>query len=66
LPDFGGPADWISTFMGTENFLIAYIEEPDKMRDFALRLADECNEAFDITYDIISRANDGAHNILTI
>jgi len=52
--------------MGTENFLIAYIEEPDKMRDFALRLADECNEAFDITYDIISRANDGAHNILTI
>lgn len=66
LPDFGGPADWISTFMGTENFLIACIEEPDKMRDFALRLADECNEAFDITYDIISRANDGSVNWMPV
>lgn len=66
LPDFGGPADWISTFMGTENFLIACIEEPDKMRDFALRLADECNEAFDITYDIISRANDGSANWMPV
>jgi len=66
LPDFGGPADWISTFMGTENFLIACVEEPDKMRDFALRLADECNEAFDIAYDIISRANGGSVNWMPV
>ena len=52
--------------MGTENFLIACIEEPDKMRDFALRLADECNEAFDITYDIISRTNDGSVNWMPV
>jgi hypothetical protein len=66
LPDFGGPADWISTFMGTENFFIACIEEPDKMCDFALRLANESLEAFDIAYDIIRRANDGSVNWMPV
>ena len=66
LPDFGGPADWISTLMDTENFFIACTEEPDKVRDFALRLAEECNEAFGIAYDIVSGVNDGSVNWIPV
>ncbi|MHB9132230.1 MAG: hypothetical protein ACYDBB_14240 [Armatimonadota bacterium] len=60
--DFGGPTDWISALMGTENFLLAVIEQPERMRDFALRLAEECNHAFDIVYPILSAKNDGIAN----
>ncbi|MHB9026273.1 MAG: hypothetical protein ACYC7E_19205 [Armatimonadota bacterium] len=60
--DFGGPTDWISALMGTENFLLATIERPDEMRDFALRLADECNQAFDLVYPLITARNDGTAN----
>jgi hypothetical protein len=66
LPDFGGPTDWISSVMGTENFLFACVEHPDAVRDFALRLTRECNEAFDIAYRIIGEANDGSVNWMPI
>jgi len=62
MTDFGGPTDWISAVMGTENFLIATIERPDAMRDFALRLAEECTRAFDLVYPLVTAANDGATN----
>jgi len=60
MTDFGGPTDWISALMGTENFLCASIEKPEKMHDFALRLAHECNKAYDILYPLITSHNDGA------
>lgn len=66
LPDFGGPTDWISTLMGTENFLIACVETPEKVRDFSLRLAEECNRAFDIAYARIAPANDGSVNWMPV
>ncbi len=66
MTDFGGPADWISTLMGTENFLIATIEEPDRMRDFAIRLAHECNRAFDLVRPQVTAANDGAANWMPV
>ena len=64
--DFGGPADWISCLMGTENCLIATIEQPEKMHDFALRLAGECNRAFDILFPIITAENDGQANWMPV
>lgn len=66
LPDFGGPADWISAVMGTENFLLACVEKPEQVSAFALRLAEECLQAFDLTYKIISRANDGSVNWMPV
>jgi len=66
LPDLGGPTDWISAVMGTENFLIASIEEPDKMREFASRLARECNEAYSICEKLISPYMDGAINWMPV
>lgn len=62
MTDLGGPTDWISALMGTENFLIATIEQPDAMRAFALRLAEECCAAFDLLYPQLSRYNDGIVN----
>ncbi len=62
MTDFGGPADWISAVMGTENFLLATIERPEQMREFALRLARECLRAYDLVYPIITAANDGVAN----
>ena len=60
MTDLGGPTDWIATLMGTEHFLFACMEEPGKMHDFALRLAHECNRAFDILHPLITARNDGA------
>ncbi|HEY3397925.1 MAG TPA: hypothetical protein VGM19_09745 [Armatimonadota bacterium] len=60
--DLGGPADWISAVMGTENFLIESLERPDEMRDFALRLAAEGNRAYDLLYPLLTAANDGLAN----
>jgi hypothetical protein len=62
MTDFGGPADWISVLMGAENFMLGVIEEPDRMRDFALRLAGECNRAFDLISPLINKFNDGMVN----
>jgi hypothetical protein len=66
ITDLGGPADWISTLMGTENFLIATAEQPDKMREFALRLASECNRAYDLLYPLITADNDGIVNWMPV
>lgn len=66
LADFGGPADWISTLMGTENFLVACAEEPEKVAAFALRLAEECNEAYDIIQGVVGEANDGSVNWMPV
>lgn len=66
MPDFGGPADWISSLLGTENFLLACIDEPDKIRDFALRLAEESNIAFNIVYGIMKEKNDGCSNWMPV
>jgi len=66
MTDFGGPTDWISCLMGTENFLIATIEQPDKMRSFALRLARDCNRAFDIAYPMHVAASDGLVNWMPV
>ena len=60
MPDMGGPTDWISCLMGTEPFLIACAEEPDRMRDFALRLARECNRAFALAAALIRPFHDGS------
>ena len=64
--DFGGPTDWISQLMGTEAFLIATIDDPDKMRALAIRLARECNQAFDRVYPLVSRYNDGIVNWMPV
>jgi hypothetical protein len=66
LPDFGGPTDWISSFMGTENFLIACVESPDRVRDFALCLARECNWAFDLARARIAPVCDGSVNWMPV
>lgn len=66
MTDFGGPADWISSIMGTENLLIQTIEFPDRMRDFAMRLAEECNSAFNIVFAKISAHNDGTANWMPV
>ncbi len=60
--DFGGPTDWLSAVMGTGNFLLETIEHPERMRDFALRLARECNRALDLVRPPITAANDGMAN----
>jgi hypothetical protein len=57
--DFGGPTDWIAAVMGTENFLMETIARPEEMRDFALRLVAECNQAYDLMYPIVTSRNDG-------
>ena len=62
MTDFGGPADWLSAVMGTESFLLATIEQPEAMRDFALRLAAESNRAFDLLHPLLTAANDGLAN----
>jgi hypothetical protein len=62
MTDFGGPADLISVAMGTVNFLIQSLERPDEMREFALRLARECNRAFDLVHPLLTAANDGLAN----
>lgn len=64
--DFGGPTDWISQLMGTEQFLIAAIDKPGKMRSFAVRLAREHNQAYDRVYPIVSRLNDGFVNWMPV
>jgi len=66
VTDFGGPADWIATFMGTERFLIATIEEPDRMREFAMRLAGECCRAFDLVQARITPYGDGTVNWMPV
>ncbi|MDD5708022.1 MAG: hypothetical protein PHR35_19055 [Kiritimatiellae bacterium] len=66
VTDFGGPTDWISQAMGTEAFLIATLEDPDRMRDFALRLARECNRAYDLVYPRVMRYNDGCVNWMPV
>ena len=66
MTDFGGPADWISACMGTENFLVETIQDPARMRELALRLAAECNQAFDLVHARISRHNDGTCNWMPV
>lgn len=66
MTDLGGPADWIASLMGAENFLIATATEPDRMRDFALRLATECNRAYDLLYPKITACNDGIVNWMPV
>lgn len=66
MTDFGGPADWISMLMPVEEFIIATLEDPDRMREFALRLARECNQAFDLAYAMISSRNDGTANWMPV
>jgi len=66
MSDFGGPADWIASVMGTENFLVESIQQPDRMRDFALRLARESRKAFDTVYAKIRRQNDGVVNWMPV
>ncbi|MCF7853385.1 MAG: hypothetical protein K9N51_01195 [Candidatus Pacebacteria bacterium] len=66
MSDFGGPADWIATLMPVETFLIETLEKPDRMREFALRLARECNHAFDLVYTRIARRNDGTANWMPV
>ncbi len=62
MSDFGGPADWISAAMGTKNFLLATLEHPDEMREFALRLAREANRAYDLVFPLVTAHNDGLAN----
>ena len=66
MSDLGGPADWISAVMGTESFLIQTIEHPERMRQFALRLAAECNGVYDILNPMITRNNDGVVNWMPV
>ena len=66
MPDMGGPTDWISCLMGAEPFLIACAEEPDRMRDFALRLAGECKRAFALAAALIRPLHDGSANWMPV
>jgi len=66
MSDFGGPTGWISALMPTENFLVAALEDSDRMRDLALRLARESNQAYDILYPRITRRNDGIANWMPV
>ena len=66
VTDLGGPADWISQIMGTENFLMATLQEPDKMREFALRLVTECCQAYDLIYPRATAYNDGTVNWMPV
>lgn len=53
--DSGGVTDWLAACMGTEPFLLATIEQPDRMRDLALRLARECNQALEGAFARLER-----------
>jgi hypothetical protein len=66
VTDFGGPTDWISQLMGTENSLIATVEEPERMREFALRLVTECCQAYDLIYPRATAYNDGTVNWMPV
>ena len=66
LTDFGGPTDWIANLMGTENSLIAALEQPDAMRAFALRLAREYTRAYDLATARVAVATDGYVNWLPV
>jgi hypothetical protein len=59
MTDLGGPTDWVADLMGAENFLIAAWEEPERMRDFVLRLAEECCRAYDLLRPRLTMHNDG-------
>ena len=52
--------------MGTTNFLIQTLEQPDRMREFAIRLARECNTAFDSVFPVIASKNDGMTNWMPV
>ncbi len=58
----GGPCDWISTCMGTENFIMATVDQPDKMRDLAIRLTEEYLQIFPEVFALVGRYNDGMAN----
>ena len=45
---------------------LARIEEPEKMRKFALRLVQECSRAYDILYPMIISRNDGLVNWMPV
>jgi len=64
MTDFGGPADWIGTLMGTSNLCLAVAENPDAVRDFALRLADVFRDLWDIVYARVAPHFDGTCNWL--
>jgi hypothetical protein len=66
IPDFGGPGDWIAACVGTEAMLIECAMKPDAMRDFALRLAEESIQAYEILYGMMSKERDGDCNWLPI
>jgi len=53
--DSGGVGDWLAACMGTEPFLIATIQQPDRMRELALRLARECNQALEGAFERLQR-----------
>jgi hypothetical protein len=66
IPIDGSPLDWIASALGTEKFLFAIIEEPEKLHSLALRLAEEYLEAYDCFYPIITSRNDGICNWMPI
>lgn len=64
--DMGGPADWAAALMPAETFFVETLEKPDAMRAFALRLAREANQAFDMLYPVLTAHNDGFCNWLPV
>lgn len=66
MTDFGGPADWISACMGTERFLVSSLEQPEAMREFALRLVREWREAWQTVTDLIAPRTDGYVNWMPV
>jgi len=66
IPVDGCPMDWVATILGVEKFLMATLEEPDKLSEFAMRLAGEYLEAYDAFYPLLISKNDGVSNWLPI
>jgi hypothetical protein len=66
MTDFGGPADVISVLMPIETFVLSAYDQPDRMRELALRIAQEMNHAFDLVYKKISKVNDGSVNWMPV
>ena len=46
--DLGGITDWIASFMGAEQLLIETITNPEGMREFSDRLANEASQAITV------------------
>ncbi|NIA07746.1 MAG: hypothetical protein GWP14_08980 [Actinobacteria bacterium] len=66
IPVDGGPLDWIASTMGIEKLLLATLEQPEKVHKFAIRLANEYMEAYDIFCPILTARNDGVCNWMPV